>query len=125
MNPNAGEWKPSAAATEWTPSAPPAAAAAAPPPDSTSNSNDNIDESDPLWQLVLTKICQGDRGRALKLINDPDSLANYPEVEELIAAATDNADDDDDNGMVTGWDKMLNICSMMPQCRHHYKCRHH
>lgn len=94
MNPNAGEWKPSAAATEWTPSAPPTAAAAAPPPDSTSNSNDNIDESDPLWQLVLTKICQGDRGRALKLINDPDSLANYPEVEELIAAATDNADDD-------------------------------
>lgn len=94
MNPNAGEWKPSAAATEWTPSAPPAAAAA-PPPDSTSNSNDNIDESDPLWQLVLTKICQGDRGRALKLINDPDSLANYPEVEELIAAATDNANDAD------------------------------
>lgn len=96
MNPNAGEWKPSAAATEWTPSAPPAAAAA-PPPDSTSNSNsnDNIDESDPLWKLVLTKICQGDRGRALKLINDPDSLANYPEVEELIAAATDNANDAD------------------------------
>ena len=102
MNPNAGEWKPSAAATEWTPSAPPTAAAAAPPPDS--NSNDNIDESDPLWQLVLTKICQGDRGRALKLISDPDSLANYPEVEELIAAATDNADDDDDAAMDDGDD---------------------
>ena len=96
MNPNAGEWKPSATAAVWTPSAPSLAVAAAAPEDNNDN-NDNddmMDESDPLWQLVLTKICQGDRGRALKLINDPDSLvANYPEVEELIAATAGDHDD--------------------------------
>ena len=43
-----------------------------------------MDENDPLWQLVLTKICNGDRDRATKLINNPDSLTKYPEVVALI-----------------------------------------
>lgn len=102
MNPNAGEWKPSATAAEWKPSvpvaAPPPAAAAA----TTSTAAADVDtttavtvedESDPLWQLVLTKICNGDRVRAFKLINDPDSLANYPEVEQLIAAMPNDDND--------------------------------
>ena len=66
MNPDAGEWKPSAAAPSFTPAAPPKA-------------DSEIDENDPLWQLVLNKICEGDRDRATKLINNPDSLTQYPE----------------------------------------------
>ena len=81
MNPSAGEWKPSASASEFTPStAPPPPTQTQPPPPSTQQSSD-IDESDPLWQLVLNKICNGDRDRATKLINNPDSLTQYPEGE--------------------------------------------
>ena len=72
MNPSAGEWKPSAAAPSFTPPTPP-------PPKATSSSVSDIDENDPLWQLVLNKICDGDRDRATKLINNPDSLMQYPE----------------------------------------------
>jgi len=86
MNVNAGEWKPSAAASEWKP---PGAADAAPAPAAPAAARpvpDGIDESDPLWQLVLTKIANGDVDRAAKLINNPDSLLQYPEVEALIAS---------------------------------------
>ena len=69
MNPSAGEWKPSAAAPSFTPPTPPKA----------TSSVSDIDENDPLWQLVLNKICEGDRERATKLINNPDSLMQYPE----------------------------------------------
>ncbi|KAL9187639.1 hypothetical protein ACHAXT_006017 [Thalassiosira profunda] len=78
MNPNAGSWTPGGAAP--APAAPPR----------TESSVSDVDESDPLWQCVL-KICEGDRGRALKLINDPDSLTKYPEVEALIAAGDGDA----------------------------------
>lgn len=88
MNPSVGEWKPSVAASEWTPggTAAPAAAPAPAPPPKTESAVSDIDESDPLWQVVLTKICNGDRDRALKLINDPDQLTQYPEVEAILAA---------------------------------------
>ena len=79
MNPSAGEWKPSASASEFTPSSTTQTTQPAPP--STQSSSSDIDESDPLWQLVLTKICNGDRDRATKLINNPDSLTQYPEGE--------------------------------------------
>mmetsp|Transcript_17835 Transcript_17835/g.28001 ORF Transcript_17835/g.28001 Transcript_17835/m.28001 type:complete len:584 (-) Transcript_17835:57-1808(-) len=85
MNPSAGEWKPSVAATEWTPGGAAPAPAPVPPPKTESSVSD-IDESDPLWQVVLNKICNGDRDRALKLINDPDQLTKYPEVEAILAA---------------------------------------
>ena len=84
MNPSASEWKPSASASEFTPSAapPPTQQSQPPPPSTQSSSNESdIDESDPLWQLVLNKICEGDRDRATKLINNPDSLTQYPEGE--------------------------------------------
>lgn len=70
MNPSAGEWKPSAAAPSFAPT---------PPPPKATSSVSDIDENDPLWQLVLNKICEGDRERATKLINNPDSLMQYPE----------------------------------------------
>mmetsp|Transcript_14188 Transcript_14188/g.20405 ORF Transcript_14188/g.20405 Transcript_14188/m.20405 type:complete len:601 (+) Transcript_14188:112-1914(+) len=89
MNPNAGEWKPSVAAPSWTPGgftvpapapapAPPPAQAQAPPVE-----DDGIDETDPLWQAVI-KIADGDRNRAKKMIENPDSLLQYPEVAAVL-----------------------------------------
>lgn len=87
MNPSAGEWKPSASAATWSPGGAPAAPTPAPgAPARTESAASDIDETDPLWQLVLTKICEGDRDRATNLINNPDSLLKYPEVEALIAS---------------------------------------
>ena len=95
MNPNAGEWKPSATASSWTPgqgvNAPRPSTttteAAAPTPPTHSESNDNsssdIDESDPLWQIVI-KYTNGDKEQALKMIADPDSLMQFPEVAALL-----------------------------------------
>jgi peptide chain release factor subunit 3 len=71
MDAKAAEWKPSAGAASWTPAAVVAAPAEAP-----------VDEDDPLWQVVL-QIAQGDRTRATKMLNDPDSLSQYPEVNAL------------------------------------------
>lgn len=86
FNPNAAEWKPSAAAPAWTPggyATPAPAPAPAPAAPSPGERQDSIDESDPLWQVVL-KIADGDRAKASKMISDPDSLAQYPEVEALL-----------------------------------------
>jgi hypothetical protein len=44
-----------------------------------------IDESDPLWHAVL-KIAEGDRDRAVRMINNPDQLSQYPEIEQLLLA---------------------------------------
>jgi peptide chain release factor subunit 3 len=98
MNPNASEWKPSVSAPEWRPSGfsvatpsiaqnsqvsvtPPAASLEADPVQTTLE--EEIDESDPLWQAVL-KITCGDRAKALNMISDPDSLFQYPEVASLL-----------------------------------------
>mmetsp|Transcript_13262 Transcript_13262/g.24888 ORF Transcript_13262/g.24888 Transcript_13262/m.24888 type:complete len:606 (-) Transcript_13262:69-1886(-) len=97
MNPNASAWTPNPTATSWTPGgfatpapspAPAPAPAAVPPavPDKSESNISDIDESDPLWQLVL-KISNGDRQKATDMINDPDSLAQYPEVEAFLATA--------------------------------------
>ncbi|KAG7361359.1 translation elongation factor EF-1 subunit alpha [Nitzschia inconspicua] len=102
MNPNAGEWKPSVNAAAWTPGqgfqvptpapAPAPAAAATQTPEHQESTMSDIDENDPLWQAVL-KIAEGDREKALTMINDPDSLANYPEVEAILAAGVGGGDD--------------------------------
>ena len=95
MNPNAGEWKPSAGAASWTPEG--AAPAPAPtvsigaPEQRSESFQSDVDESDPLWQVVL-KIAEGDRGKALKMISDPDGLTQYPEVEAILAQGEDNND---------------------------------
>lgn len=89
MNANASEWKPSVTAAEWTPGGTPAPA---PAPAKAESSASDIDETDPLWQVVLNKVCAGDRDRAMKMINNPDSLADYPEVQEVLASM-DTEDD--------------------------------
>jgi len=94
MNPTANEWKPSVSAASWTPgqqfSTPPPAPA--PPRDDT---DDDVDESDPLWQAVLN-ICNGDRPSAKKMINDPDSLTKYPEIVALLGVrGSDDMEVDD------------------------------
>lgn len=102
MNPKATEWKPSAAAAAWTPSqgftvpapapAPVPAPAPAPAPAQDSADND-IDENDPLWKVVL-KIAEGDRAKAMKMIADPDSLSKYPEVEAVLSGGEPMETDD-------------------------------
>jgi peptide chain release factor subunit 3 len=54
----------------------------------------DIDENDPLWKVVL-KIAEGDREKALKMINDPDSLVQYPEVEAVLAGDTMDTENQD------------------------------
>eukprot|EP00339_Tiarina_fusa_P025981 CAMPEP_0117033558 /NCGR_PEP_ID=MMETSP0472-20121206/23963_1 /TAXON_ID=693140 ORGANISM="Tiarina fusus, Strain LIS" /NCGR_SAMPLE_ID=MMETSP0472 /ASSEMBLY_ACC=CAM_ASM_000603 /LENGTH=588 /DNA_ID=CAMNT_0004742497 /DNA_START=164 /DNA_END=1930 /DNA_ORIENTATION=+ len=89
MNPQASEWKPNVGASSFVPggfsvSAPaPAPAAAAAPPAHQESTESEIDENDPLWKAVL-KIAEGDRVKAMKMIADPDSLTQYPEVEAIL-----------------------------------------
>ena len=80
MNPSAGEWKPSASAAAFVPGGGGAPPAVAPAPQKAESSMSDIDETDPLYQLVL-KICDGDRDLALKKLSNPDSLTQYPEGE--------------------------------------------
>ena len=100
MNPAANEWKPSPSAASFTPgqgfqvSTPSPAPAPAQSAERQESNLSDMDESDPLWQIVL-KICEGDREKAIKMINDPDSLAEYPEVEAVLAAGGGGDDDDD------------------------------
>lgn len=89
MNPSATSWTPNATAKSWAPpgASPPGtpsepAPSPAPPKEA---EEDNIDESDPLWQVVL-KIAEGDRARAAKMIADPDSLMKYPEVSAVLGS---------------------------------------
>lgn len=105
MDPSAKEWKPSAAAAAWTPGGGfTAAPAPAPPKPETpgDNNDDDMDENDPLWQAVL-KIAQGDREKALKMINDPDQLSEYPEIEKLLESMPAEVEDEELN------DKMQNM----------------
>jgi peptide chain release factor subunit 3 len=103
MNPTANEWKPSAGAATWAPgegfsvSTPSPAPAPEPAPENAPASQESaasdMDENDPLWKVVL-KIAEGDREKALKMINDPDSLTQYPEVEAILTGDTPMETDD-------------------------------
>jgi peptide chain release factor subunit 3 len=90
MNPSAYEWKPSVAAPSWSPggAAPaPAVPTIAQPPAAAAPAEDpEVDESDPLWQVVLKEVAGGDRARAIALINNPDSLLEYPAVQAALAS---------------------------------------
>lgn len=57
-------------------------------PDDDCGDEEEIDESDPLWQAVI-KITNGDRKKALEMIEDPDELSKYPEIEALLAPGGD------------------------------------
>lgn len=108
MNPNAGSWKPSAAASTWTPGGgftaptPAPAPAPTPAPAPEPSSNDDIDESDPLWQIVI-KITNGDKEKASKLIADPDNLMKYPEVKIFLNSEEGKMDVDADD--TADWEK--------------------
>lgn len=110
FNPNATEWKPSASAASWTPGqgftvpapAPAPTPAPAPAPARQESQESEIDDNDPLWKLVL-KIAENDRERAMKMINNPDSLTQYPEVEALLASMP--AEDDAMDTTQDDWEK--------------------
>ena len=53
---------------------------------------DQIDEGDPLWQATL-KLTLGDREKALKMLEDPDALMQYPEIREIMEGGQAAADD--------------------------------
>jgi peptide chain release factor subunit 3 len=74
MNPNASTWAPTGAPVP------------APEPQ-TSNVSEEMDENDALWQAVL-KISEGDRAKAKAMLDDPDQLVMYPEIEALMAGDT-------------------------------------
>ena len=80
MNPNASTWTPNAGAATWTPGgfsapapAPAPTPAPAPAPSKQESAVSDVDENDPLWKIVL-KIAEGDKDKALRMINDPDCL---------------------------------------------------
>ena len=80
MNPNASAFVFNPTATSWSPPAPPAAAL--PIVDSADVSaaeeeQEELDENDPLWRATL-KIAGGDRAAAMKILDDPDALMQYP-----------------------------------------------
>eukprot|EP00559_Dactyliosolen_fragilissimus_P004877 CAMPEP_0184867962 /NCGR_PEP_ID=MMETSP0580-20130426/28541_1 /TAXON_ID=1118495 /ORGANISM="Dactyliosolen fragilissimus" /LENGTH=611 /DNA_ID=CAMNT_0027368537 /DNA_START=78 /DNA_END=1913 /DNA_ORIENTATION=+ len=84
FNANAAEWKPSVAASAWTPGQGFSAPAPAPQQQKSESMESEIDENDPLWKVVL-EIAGGDRDKATKMIADPDCLTKYPQVEALLA----------------------------------------
>jgi peptide chain release factor subunit 3 len=96
MNPNASSWTPSAEASEFVPGQ----SSGDPLPTQEESAVSDIDESDPLWQAVL-KIAQGDREKAMKLLNDPDQLALYPEVEAIMAVGSGSQQQQQDDWETT------------------------
>lgn len=103
MNPSANEWKPSVSAASWSPgqtlNVPEPAPPPAPTPPMDEDPEDDIDESDPLWQAVL-KLCNGDKAATKKMISDPDSLTKYPEIMSLLGEGGDDAMETDDTPAV-------------------------
>jgi peptide chain release factor subunit 3 len=97
MNPNAKPFVFSAGAAAWTPGGftPPTPPVAEPPapvpasepvvvePEVVEEEEEEVDENDPLWKVTL-EIAKGDRKAALKLLEDPDALMQYPEVKKMM-----------------------------------------
>ena len=112
MNPNASAWKPSADAASWTPGQQQqqqglSGGSSTPEQQQQQQQQqpreeeDVVDEKDPLWQAVL-QLAQGDRTKALKMLNDPDQLEGNPEIETILAETDPNWDKtDDDDIMLT------------------------
>lgn len=107
MNPNAKPFVFNPGATSWTPSfaapaaspvpapapasapepAPPAPPAKEPEIEAEAEEDDEaIDENDPLWIATL-KLAEGDKEKAVKLLADPDSLMQYPEIRAIMESA--------------------------------------
>ena len=108
FNPGASNWTPPSAAAPAPAPAPPAPVVPPPVPvvvepkieltlAPVSNTeteevddagSDEIDENDPLWIAVL-KLTKGDRKTAEKMLEDPDSLLQYPEIRAIMESADD------------------------------------
>lgn len=54
--------------------------------DDAAGEDEPLDENDPLWKATL-KLCEGDREKALKLLEDPDALMAYPEIRAIMDEA--------------------------------------
>ena len=63
----------------------PAIVGAATADDSDAVEGDGIDESDPLW-IVTLRVAEGDREKAVRMLEDPDSLMKYPEIRAIMEA---------------------------------------
>jgi len=57
--------------------------------------DDEIDEDDPLWKATL-QLTLGDRERAIKLLEDPDALLQYPEIKRVMEEQAQSAEVVDD-----------------------------
>ena len=119
MNPNAKPFVFSPGAASWTPSGggftPPTPPAAADPPAPKAeepiqvvepeNEEDEIDENDPLWKVTL-QIADGDRKKAMKMLEDPDALMKYPEVQKIMEADAGEGDADvTSEAVIDDWEK--------------------
>jgi len=71
----------------------------APPVEDEGEEDEPIDENDPLWKAVI-KIAEGDRAKAIKMLEDPDALMSYPEVKLIMEAGGG----DDDDGAEEDWE---------------------
>mmetsp|Transcript_2784 Transcript_2784/g.3859 ORF Transcript_2784/g.3859 Transcript_2784/m.3859 type:complete len:615 (+) Transcript_2784:2-1846(+) len=122
MNPNAKEfvfspsaevWKPRAA---LTPPIPPilqqqtTTSLPSPPVPETNGTEDaddeEIDENDPLWKATLA-LTLGNRKEALKLLEDPDSLMQYPEIKKIMESGNDS------NEVGDSWENMEALSSQL------------
>ena len=56
-----------------------------------------MDEEDPLWKATL-KLTLGDRKQAIKMLEDPDSLMQYPEIKKIMEDQAAAGGDDDWEG---------------------------
>jgi peptide chain release factor subunit 3 len=106
MNPNASAFVFNPSATTWTPPVPPPPAVTKPalqPPvaavvvaaseEEDEEAEEEMDENDPLWKATLV-IAGGDRKAALKLLEDPDALVQYPEIKKIMEAQVSGDNDD-------------------------------
>src|SRR6056297_1677850 len=88
FNPNARSFTPGGAASVKTEEVTAKMAAAtiqepAPSNNAVDKNSNNDDENDPLWQAVY-KMAGGDREKTEKMLEDPDSLMQYPEIRALL-----------------------------------------
>ena len=56
---------------------------------------EDIDEDDPLWKATL-KLTLGDRAKAMKMLEDPDSLMQYPEIKSIMDSIDSGATGEDE-----------------------------
>ena len=58
------------------------------------DNEEDIDENDPLWKATL-KLTLGNRKEAIKLLEDPDSLMQYPEIKKIMDEGAEKVDTED------------------------------